>query len=361
MLSSAQSEAAVSVKPDQLDSDPWLLNCWNGTIELRTGTFREHRREDLITKVVPVSYDPNAQCPQWNKFLADIMGGSTELISFLQRAIGYSLTGDTSEQVMFILHGVGRNGKSTFVECIHQLLGDYAMRTPTETLMAREHEGIPNDVARLQRVRFAHASEGDDGKRLSEAKIKDMTGGDTISARFMRAEWFDFQPEFKIWFCTNHKPVVRGTDEGIWRRLKLIPFKVIISAEAQDKALPLKLRNELPGILNWAVQGCLEWAKHGLGDPDEVREAVSSYRAEMDTFGDFLAECCTVSASLSVTATTLYNAYTAWAKQTGESTLTQKVFGSELGGRGYSKGRNNRGIVYSGLTLSSILGNPRAA
>jgi putative DNA primase/helicase len=331
MLELAKSEAPIS--PDTLDADPWLFNATNGTIYLRTGALREHRREDLITKLAPVEYAPSATAPTWEAFLERVLPGE-DLRTFVQRAAGYSATGDTSEQCMFINHGTGANGKSTFQEIISAALGDYAMRTPTEMLLAKRSDGVPNDVARLKGSRFVSASETEEGRRLAESRIKDLTGQDTITARFMRAEWFDFEPVHKLWLSTNHKPEIRGTDAAIWRRIRLVPWTISIPPAEQDKKLPEKLRAELPGVLAWIVRGCLEWRYKGLHAPDEVRRATVEYRAEMDVVGAFLAECCVLGSDQDVSAADLYKAYGEWCKDTGEAQVKQRRFGGQLTERG---------------------------
>ena len=291
MMSLAASEIGIPIIPEDLDANAWLLNCSNGTVNLRTGDLHPHRREDLITKRCPVTYDRDAACPQWIQFLQQVFLGKPELIAFVRSAIGYSLTGDVRERVLFIPYGKGRNGKSTLLELIAEMLGDYSLRTPTETLMVKPYNQIPNDLAQLPGRRFVHASESEEGKRLSESLIKDLTGRDTISARFMRGEFFQFQPVCKLWLRTNHKPVIRGTDNAIWDRIRLIPFDLRISEEQEDCGLPGRLREELPGILAWAVGGCLSWQAHGLGLPTEVKIASATYRAEMDQLAAFLSEC----------------------------------------------------------------------
>ncbi len=328
MLSLTQSEPGIPVLADQLDVDSMLLNCRNGTLDLRTGKLNKHERGNYITKVIEVDYDPKAACPQWDDFLDRIMAGNVHLTDFLRQAVGYSLTGDVSERILFILYGTGANGKSVFVETLTALLGDYATRTPTSTLMVKRDASIPNDVARLKGTRFVHACESEEGKRLAESEIKDLTGGDTISARYMRAEWFDFKPEFKLWLRTNHKPVVRGTDEAIWDRLKLIPFSVRIEKHEQDKGLSKKLLAELPGILAWAVRGCLEWQRDGLGVPNEVTTATEGYRTEMDSFAGFVEECCVTGDGQWVASKTLRECYESWGSDRGDRWL--------LGGRAFT-------------------------
>jgi putative DNA primase/helicase len=340
MLELAKSEEPVS--SEDLDARPWLLNVQNGTIDLRTGTLQPHRREDLITKLAPVSYDPNATAPTWTAFLERVQPDE-EMRAFLQRAVGYSITGDTSEQCMFINHGGGANGKSTSQETIAAALGDYAMRAPTEMLLAKRAGGIPNDVARLKGARFVAASETEEGRRLAESLIKDLTGQDTITARFMRAEWFDFQPTHKLSLSTNHKPEIRGTDAAIWRRIRLIPWSVTIPPGEQDKRLPAKLRAELPGVLAWIVQGCLEWQRIGLQPPEEVRRATGRYRAEMDVLAAFIDEECIVAEHASATAKALYGAYRVWCEDNGERPESQRRFGSRLKERGFESGRMTTG------------------
>ena len=335
MISLARSEPGIPVTSTQLDRDPWVLNVRNGVIDLRSGELRPHDRMQLITKLSDVEYDNTATCPRFLAFLDQIMGGNSALITFLQRAIGYSLTGTTIERLIFILYGEGKNGKSTFLEAIRAMLGDYALRTPTETLLVKRDQGIPNDVARLRGARFVTASETEEGQRLAESKIKDLTGGDVISARFMRGEFFDFLPTFKLWLSTNHKPVIRGTDRAIWDRIRLVPFVVRIPTDEQDKHLRDKLIAEAPGILAWAVQGCLDWQRDGLTEPSEVRAATDSYRAEMDVIGAFIEDACLVDPDTSETAGILYSAYHKWCEANGERAFTQTMFGRRLTERGF--------------------------
>jgi putative DNA primase/helicase len=354
MLELAKSEVPVS--PDDLDARPWLLNVQNGTIDLRSRHLQPHRREDLLTKLAPVSYNPEATAPTWTAFLERMLPNE-ELRAFVQRAVGYSATGDTSEQCMFINHGGGANGKSTFQETVATALGDYAMRAPTEMLLAKRTSGIPNDVARLKGARFVSASETEEGRRLAESLIKDLTGQDTITARFMRAEWFDFKPTHKLWLSTNHKPEIRGTDAAIWRRIRLVPWSVTIPQDEQDKGLAAKLRAELPGVLAWIVQGCLEWQRIGLQPPDEVRRATGRYRAEMDVLAAFIDEECVVADHASATAKALYSAYKTWCEDNGERPESQRRFGSRLKERGFESGRMTTGarkgaVEWYGIGLS---------
>lgn len=324
MVELARSEIGIPVSMADLDCDPWALNVENGTLDLRTGELRSHCRADLMTRLVPVSYDPLEECPRWLAFLRRIMAESEEKITFLQRAIGYSLTGSTKERLFFLLHGGGKNGKTKFLQTISKMLDDYGSRIDTDSLMEARNRGIPNDIARLKGARFVFASEGEEGKRLAEAKVKELSGGDTITARFMRGEWFDFDPEFKLWLGTNHRPNVRGNDKAIWDRIKLIPFTVRIPDEEQDKDLLEKLLAELPGILAWAVEGCLDWQREGLTEPDDVRFANEQYRSEEDVIGHFLDDKCEIGSAHQVTKKAMYAAYKAWCEDNGEKFVSQK-------------------------------------
>ena len=347
MIKQAASEPGVAVAPDDLDRDPWLLNVQNGTLDLRTGQLRPHNRADLITKLCPVEYHADAGAPTWAAFLARIMDGNTDLVTFLQRAIGYSLTGSIRERFFVIAYGEGDNGKTTLLETIQALLGDYASRTPTETLMLRRDGNIPNDLARLKGARFVFASEVEQGRRLAVSLIKDMTGGDTITARFMRAEFFEFRPEFKIWLATNHKPRIPDTNQAIWRRIRLVPFAVSIPKAEQDKKLPEKLLAELPGILAWAVRGCLDWQRDGLDAPAEVEQATADYRAESDEMAAWLAECCFIGPKARAKSDDARKSYMDF---TGYK-VTSNEFAELLIKHGYKKDRSGGRTIWHGFAL----------
>jgi len=275
------------------------------------------------------------------------------LISFLQRAIGYSLTGDTSEQCLFLLFGVGANGKSTLLNIISFLLGDFAQTATFDTFLLKNQErSINNDIARMQGNRFISAIEAEGERRLSEVLIKQLTGGDTITARFLFAEFFDFKPQFKIWLACNHKPIIKGTDHAIWRRIKLIPFNVTIPEADRDKYLTEKLQAELPGILAWSVQGCLEWQKEGLKTPDEVKQATNEYQGDMDTIGAFLSECCILTPEVKAKASELYGAYKEWCEAGGEHTLSQRCFGLRLTEKGLERIKSS-GNYWKGIGIKS--------
>lgn len=351
LIALAESEPTIPVAPAALDADPWLFNCANGTLDLRRGVLLPYDRAHLLTKMAPVTYDPTAGCTTWDTFLRRIMAGDEQKIGYLQRAVGYGLTGLTVEQVLFILYGVGANGKTTFVEAIKALLGPYAASTDPATFLATATDRIRNDLARLAGVRFVPAVEADEGRRFAEALVKQITGGDTITARFLHKEFFEFTPAFKVFLATNHKPVVRGTDHAIWRRIRLIPFTVSIPPAEQDRYLLDKLRRELSGILNWAVQGCLAWQREGLGTPDVVSKATADYRAEMDALAGFLADRCAVGEAFSEVAGALYGAYRSWCDANGEHPLNQTRFGTQLADRGFPAHRDGARRYRRGLRL----------
>jgi putative DNA primase/helicase len=356
MVNMARTEKEVAVSPGDFDCHPYLLNVANGTVDLRTGELRPHRREDLHMRLAPVAYKPKAPCPQWLAFLARITNQDEDLIGFMRRAVGYSLTGDTSEQCFFLLHGSGANGKSTFIEVLRALLGDYARQADASTFLHKDYDNVRNDLARLAGVRFVSAVEVAEGRRLAEVLVKQITGGDTITARFLYREHFEFDPTFKVWLAANHKPEIRGTDYAVWRRIRLVPFAVTIPKEEQDKRLLQKLKAELPGILAWAVQGCLEWQREGLCEPGEVQAATAAYQEEMDPLGSFLTECCTLSPRVQTPASDLFDTYTKWCQENGEEAMTQTAFGRRLGDRGFAKDHDSitRRTVRKGVGLRPI-------
>jgi putative DNA primase/helicase len=343
----------LNITSDDLDRNPWLLNVRNGTIDVSTGEFREHRQEDMITKCAAVEYDPDAGCPAWKQFVREIMNYNADIIGFLQTAAGWALTGDTSEQTMFILFGSGANGKSTFLNTIMYLLGDYAIATPTETFMKRNGDQNTNDIARLRGTRFVTTTEAEQGRRLSEPLIKQITGNDRMTARFLYGEFFNFVPTFKIFMATNHKPVIRGTDHGIWRRIKLIPFTTRIAEEKQDKRLEERLRGEAPGILNWLLEGTARWRREGLRPPAAILSATDEYRGEMDVIGNFLKECCIQSPGASIRIRELFKAYQGWCDENNEHACSERFFSLRLKEMGYERTRTADARYWCGLGLLS--------
>jgi putative DNA primase/helicase len=323
----------------------------NGTIDLKTGELREHRQEDMITKIASIRYDKDAGCPIWKNFLMEIMNYNAELIRFIQTAADWAITGDTSEQSMFILYGTGTNGKSAFLNTIMTLLGDYAIATPTETFMKKNGEQISNDIARLRGTRFVTTTEAEQGKRLSEPLIKQITGNDRMTARFLYGEFFNFVPTFKIFMATNHKPVIKGTDHGIWRRIKLIPFTTRIPEERQDKYLEEKLRGEASGILNWLLEGTRLWREGGLKVPTVILNATDEYRSEMDVIGNFLKECCVQREGATIRIRELFKAYQEWCGENNEHACSERFLSLRLKELGFEKGRTAEARFWSGLAL----------
>lgn len=358
MLKAAKAEKGMAIRAEELDTNGWLLNCSNGIVDLKKGKLLSHTPEYLITKMVKVDYKPEATCPNWLIFLDEIMGGDQEMISYLQRAVGYSLTGDTSEQCIFILHGSGANGKSTFLSPINAILQDYAMQSPVETFLTIRKKGANNDVARLQGARFVTASEPNADQRFAESLLKQVTGSDMVSARFLNQEFFDFKPVFKLFLATNHKPKVNSDDRAMWRRLRLIPFEVTIPDHQQDKHLLSKLESELEGILAWAVQGCLRWQEVGLGMTGRIQEATDEYAKEMDIFGRFLEERCEQNDSLKTSTKNLYHCYVNWCQEEGEQPLTKVSFSKKLGGLGFEPFRDRVERGWKGLGLINNEGVP---
>lgn len=353
MLSLAQSEPGIPARITEFDAEPMLLNCQNGMVNLSTGELLAHDPARKHSKITPIEYDPAAKCPQWLAFLTRVMSDDDEMIDFLQRAMGYTLTGSTGEQCLFFTLGTGANGKSVFLEILLLLLAEYGTNARADTFMLKPNGGgIPNDIARLVGMRFVGISETESGQRMAESLVKDMTGGDTVTARFLHKEFFSFKPEFKLWIRGNHKPNIRGTDDGIWRRIHLIPFAVQIPPGERDGKLPEKLRAELPGILRWAVDGAMQWQRDGLRVPGKVQEATREYRTEMDRLADFIVERCTTGPTFSAFAGNLYKAYTTWCAESGEHPMSQMAFGMALGERGFSKKVVTGRKKYSGIGLN---------
>ena len=320
--------------------------------------------DELITKLAPVTFDPEAPCQNWNAFLNRVTDGRPDLSAYQQRMVGYTLTGDTSEHCVFLQHGTGRNGKTTFNETVSAMMGDYARKTETKTFLNHKNEGIRNDVAALKGARLVTAAEVGTGRRLNEQLVKEATGGDTLTARFLYGEYFEYRPEFKIFLSCNHKPEIRGQDEGIWSRVRVVPFDVFIPPAERDKKLPAKLRLELSGILNWALAGCLEWQQNGLQEPQEVLVATGRYREDMDPLGPFLTDCCVTPSEesaaadeLAVPVAMLYARYEIWCESNGAEPLPKNTLGRRMAERGYpSKSRNWKGKkqrVYDEIALRS--------
>lgn len=351
MVSLAAKEPGVPIRGDELDTDDLLLGVQNGVVDLRDGSFRAGRPEDLVTKSAGAAFDPAAGCPLWLLFLATIFPEMPDVVSYLQRVVGYLLTGLATERVFFIFHGDGANGKSTVVEVLRALLGDYALQALPETFMATKWQrGVNNDIARLAGARFASMSESEEGQRLAEGLVKNLTGGDTVTARFLFREYSEFRSKFKLLLATNHLPEIRGTDPAIWDRLHLVKFPVSISPEERDQKLRQKLLAELPGILNWAVAGCLEWQRRGLRPPEAVANATQEYREELDLLDLWLAERTVPAPQKRTRSKELYADFKAWLEEQGEDEVSHRQFGERMIAKGVVRVKSST-FHYLGIAL----------
>ena len=342
----------MPIMPHQLDKHKMAFNVPNGTLSLKSGELLPAERRFFITKLSPVEYSDNADCPMWLKFLDDIFAGDKELIRYIQKAVGYSMTGDVSEQCVFFLYGTGRNGKSTFLDVLREIFGDYMSNIQPETIMVKNNvgSGINSDIARLKGARMVTTVEPNEGVRLNEGLIKQLTGDDTVTARKLYGNEFEFKPEFKLWMATNHKPIIRGTDEGIWRRIHMIPFTVQIPLDKVDRQLKSKLEREFPAILRWAAEGCMLWQREGLKPPKAVLNMVREYRREMDVISAFLDDCCEVGEGFCARSSELYGAYSAWCEANTEYKMSNTKFSVELDKR-FERVKRMDGNYFIGLKL----------
>jgi putative DNA primase/helicase len=361
MIKECQHLPGIPVGQDDLDAYNDYLNCKNGIVNLRNGELIPHDSSFMMSKMCGSDYDQTGKKPKlWLSFLNDVTNGNKELQEYIQRSVGYSLTGSTAEQCAYFLYGVGNNGKSTFLDVIANLLGGYSSNVQPETIMLKKWGGdsANSDIARLKGARFVTSEEPTEGVRLNEGLLKQLTGSSRVTCRFLYGDEFEYTPEFKIWVATNHKPVIRGTDVGIWRRIKLIPFEVTIPKEKVDKDLPKKLKAEYPQILKWAVDGCIKWREHGIAEPECIREAVKEYKQEMDLLAGFLEQCVVIDYDIKekVQASDLFKAYIRWAKENNEYEMSSKKFFSEIGKKLPDKGRNATGIFYKYIR---IVGEPK--
>ena len=355
MIKLASSERPMVVRAKQLDADPWALTVLNGTLDLRTGELRPHDPADLITKLAPVTYDPAASSDKWTEFLETVTNGQSELGEFLARAVGYTLTGSTREEKLFFPHGPTASGKSTFIESVQTALGDYGATADFETFLRKRGDGgIRNDIARLAGARLVTSIEVEDGKRLAEGLVKSLTGGDTVAARFLHREFFEFVPAFKLWLVANHRPKVRADDDAIWRRIVQMPFTHVISEDERDPSLKEQFKADKAiqaAILAWAVAGCLAWQRQGLAVPGLVTEYTAEYRAENDPLAGWIEDFCELGPEHWTPTVALRGSYERWCKAAGiEPIDTRNTWGPALerhncepegGGR---RGRGWRGI-----------------
>lgn len=351
MVQLARTEPGVPVLVRELDADPWIINTAAGVVDLRSGEVSSPDRRALVTKLAPVAHDPAATCSRWEDFVTWAMRGDAELTSFVQRAVGYSLTGLVSEQCLFFLHGGGENGKSTFLNVLGRLMGDYAIAAEPDLLLATSHEKHSTGVADLIGRRLVVVQETEEGRRFAEATVKQLTGGDTIRARRMRQDFFEFHPTHKLWMAANHRPQVRGTDHAIWRRIRMIPFEARLAPGQKDEHLLEALVGELPGIFNWALAGCAGWRQDGLQPPAAVLQATSEYRTEQDHVGRFLEDCCELAEGLTVTASDLRAAYEAWCRDNGENAWSARAMAPHLVDRGCALERTRSSRLWRHIAL----------
>ena len=357
MIKEAQHLNGIPASPDDFDKFTDYLNCQNGIINLRNGELMPHDSELMMSKICMSEYDTSGTKPElWLRFLDDVTNHDKKLQEYIQRCVGYSISGSNREQCAYFLYGMGNNGKSTFLDTIADLLGGYSSNTQPETVMMKKwgDGGASSDIARLKSARFVTCEEPTEGVRLNEGLLKQLTGGSKVTCRFLYGDEFEYTPEFKIWIATNHKPIVRGQDVGIWRRIKLIPFEVNIPADKVDKTLKYKLRKEFPQILKWAVDGCIKWQQFGIEEPECVQEATKEYKIEMDLLAAFMEQCLVIDydSKDKIMASDLFGLYSKWAKANNEYEMSSKKFFRDMGQKVPDKGRNNKGVFYSSIKLS---------
>jgi len=354
-LKMARTEFPIADQGNDWDNRPMLLPVANGVVDLETGKLRDGKQEDRLTLHTPIIYDPNAQCPNFEKFFAEILNKDADLVDFVHRAIGYTLTGLIVEQVLFILYGCGCNGKSVLLAVMRAVFGELAWNMPFSTVEMKNRAAIPNDVAALENRRLVTASETNENAQFNEARIKELTGGDSITARFLHHEYFEFDPVAKFWLSVNHKPRVADDSLGFWRRVRLIPFLCKFEGDNADPRLEAKLRGELPGILNFFIRGCLEYQRRALKPPDLVTNATNEYRRDSDPLSRFIEERCALGPG-AVSASEIYKVYLQWAEKQGyreKEVLTANAFGRRLGDR-FSKQHTKVGAFYEGITLCPV-------
>jgi len=360
LLAQAQTEPPITDAGRHWDRDPLLFGTENGILDLRAGRLRDGRSEDRITLHAPIAYNPDAACPRWLRFLDEVFGDDVELIDFIQRAVGYSLTGLTTEQCLFVCYGTGANGKSVLLRILRMLAGFYAFNAPFSLFEMHSRSAIPNDLAALVNRRLVTSSETNEGTRLNEARVKALTGCDPITARFMRAEFFTFEPVAKYWLAVNHKPSVADDSHGFWRRVRLIPFTRRFTGSAADQSLADTLQLELPGILAWAVRGVQAWQERGLRAPAAVEAATETYRLESDPLAAFIEERCVVVEGTSMVASAAFKAYLTWSSEQGmreRELLTATKFGTRMAER-FGKKHSSSGNHYLDIGLLSDLSEP---
>jgi putative DNA primase/helicase len=351
ILSLARSAPEIVFTPDDANRDPWLLSCRNGTIDIRTGLLRSHRREDLITRVCPVEYDPAATAPAFARFLTEIQP-NPEARAYLARLFGYASVGLVREHVLAVFWGAGANGKSVLADVVSHALGGYAKPGPSTLIVANGHsDPHPTDVASLLGARLVLMHETKRGATFDASKVKLLTGGDRLTARHLYQDFFDFVPTHTLLMLSNYRPQADATDAALWRRVQLVSFDVVIPPEKRDHELAERIRGEAPGVLNWIIQGALEWQRMGLAPPLVVREQTERYRASEDVIGQFLDEHTVRMPAASVKAGVLYGAFKKWCDEGGQKPANGNEFGAEVQGRGIERVKRAAGYVYLGIGL----------
>jgi putative DNA primase/helicase len=337
VVSMAREDRRIAATIDQWDTDLWLLNTPGGVVDLRTGTLRAHQPEDYMTKITAVA--PGGDCPLFMDFLHTITAGDKELQAYLQRAFGYALTGSVEEHALFFGYGTGSNGKSTLMNTVAGILGDYHSAASIDTFTITSGDRHPADLAALRGARLVITSETEEGRRWAEVRIMQLTGGDPVSARFMRQDYFTYHPQFKLFFVGNHKPGLRTVNVAVRRRFNLIPFNVVIPAKERDKKLPNKLRKEWPGILAWMIQGCLDWQKKGLEPPECVTKATDEYLAAEDVISAWIEDCCVRDAQSHASTRALFGSWKPWAEQGGQFVGNERWLAGKLEDAGFERRR----------------------
>lgn len=353
MLKMVRAERSIATAGDEWDSDRFLLGCKNGVVDLRTGQLLKADSKHLITMSTRIDFDPAATCPRWEEFLREVMP-LDEVRDYISKVVGYSLTGDTREQILTCLYGLGGNGKSIFLDTLIAMFGDYGHTMPFATIEFKERSQISNDIAALVRKRFVVASETQEGVRLNEGRIKSLTGCDRITCRFLYQESFSYYPSAKYFLAFNHKPIVMDDTEGFWRRLKLLTFNIVFSdashGKKRDKELDIKLLAELPGILAWAVRQCVDWYKNGIQEPDSIKADTKQYREESNPILEFIEDEYTRDPTGSVSKGEIYRDYIAHCRANGERfVLGKKNFGQRLASMGFGEGRDTTSRLWLGL------------
>jgi len=354
IIALAESDPRIRVMADRFDAHPMLLNVANGTLDLETGKLHPHKPTDPITKLAPVTYDPRETCPRFAKFMQEIFDGDDELVGFVQRAIGYSLCGDTREQCLFLLHGRGANGKSVLVTTVQAILGTYGTSADASTFMVQRPGGARPDIARLAGARLVCSVETEESQHIAESLVKQLTGGDVVVARYLYHNDFEFKPAFKLFLAANHKPRIGGQDFAIWRRIHLIPFGVRFEGDRADKDLPAKLVAESSGILNWMLSGFADWQEVGLQPPEAVTQATREYRSEEDVLSEFLDARCVIDNTREVKFSELYKAYHDWTEHAGDKQISRKLFSQRLADRGIDERRTGRDRWRVGIGLAGV-------